>query len=49
VICDSHYYKLDAPATTEKIRMACNDAIAKLCVSSVAQDEKNDFHALGSY
>jgi hypothetical protein len=27
------YYQLNLPATSERIRMACNDEIAKLCIT----------------
>ncbi len=38
------YYRLDAPATSERIRMACGDAIAKICAAN-----EPDFHPKGSW
>jgi len=38
------YYRLDLPATSERIRMACGDNIAKLCTGNNEQ-----FVAKGSY
>lgn len=29
----TEYYPLNLPATSERIRMACTDNIAKLCIS----------------
>jgi len=45
----SEYYPLHLPATSERIRMACTDDIAKLCISdAAAQKGVEQFQPLAS-
>ena len=44
--CDDKYFEFRHPATSERIRMACNDKIASECVSG---DKSSFFQPKGSY
>lgn len=43
----TEYYNMDLPATSERIRMACADDIAQMCIGD--KTTVNKFHPLGSF